>query len=128
MELFSSPQASHDDAGQAQRRDSDVEVPPLHFQYLRPLCEREIRLLQIENREGDSSDEGEINCKLTYHTLNEEGVFYVALSYAWGDFDISHTIKCDGQDFSLSKTLYSAIIRLSTRKSLDGLKLNGRVR
>jgi hypothetical protein len=117
-------------------RDSDVEVPPLHFQYLRPLREREIRLLQIENREGDSSDEGEINCKLIYHTLdeltyhplNEEGVLYVALSYAWGDFDISHTIKCDGQDFSLSKTLYSAIIRLSARKSLDGLKLNGRVR
>jgi Heterokaryon incompatibility protein (HET) len=130
MELFSSPQASHDDAGQAQHRDSDVEVPPLNFQYLRPLHEGEIRLLQIENREGDSSDERQINCKLTYHTLDEltrhpldeEGALYVALSYAWGDFDISHTIKCDGQDFALSKTLYSAIIRLSMREHLDGPK------
>jgi Heterokaryon incompatibility protein (HET) len=130
MEVFSSPQASDDDAGQAQRRDPDVEVPPPHFQYLRPLHEREIRLLKIENGEGDSSNEGEINCKLTYHTLdelarnhlNEEGVLYIALSYAWGDFDISHTIKCDGQDLAVSKTLYSAIICLSKKVPIDDPK------
>ena len=108
---FSPPQASHDAADQARRPDSDTEMP-LNFQYLRPLREREIRLLEFEDREGDYSDEGEVNCRLTYHSLDEEGVWYVALSYAWGYFDVGPTIKCDGRNFALSETLYSALIRL----------------
>lgn len=129
-ELLSSPQASHDDASQAQRRSSDVEVPRVLFQYLRPLREREIRLLKIEHRDTNSSDDGVIGCRLTYHTLDEltqhppdeEGVLYIALSYAWGNFDISHTIKCDGLDLAVSKTLHSALIRLSATTTWEGPK------
>jgi hypothetical protein len=70
-ELLSSPQASHDDASQAQRRSSDVEVPRVHYQYLLPLHEREIQLLKIEDRDANSSDNRVVSCRLTYYTLDE---------------------------------------------------------
>ena len=73
------------------------------FAYVRALKNTETRLLRI--LEGDEDEVS--RCQLTYHDTSDNPA-YVALSYVWGAFDISHSIECDGQQLHISETVYKA--------------------
>jgi hypothetical protein len=82
--------------------------------YHRALAPDEIRLLKISS----GTDEAALECTTLYEKLNSPPT-YVALSYAWGYVDVSYRIKVDGQDFLVSKAVYTALHSLRRQAIFD---------
>jgi hypothetical protein len=81
-------------------------VPANIYLYNGTLQSRSIRLLQLEPGKHDDV----ICCKLTERSLDEVPSFrYNALSYCWGDDQVTTTIICDGRSLSITKSLFSAL-------------------
>lgn len=71
-----------------------------------------IRILELQPSHG--SDGAPIRVHLHHRSLSESKDTYRAISYAWGDLDISirRPIICNNAKITIAPTLYSALTRL----------------
>lgn len=77
-------------------------MAPLSYESL-DTVNREIRLLKFHK-----SDDGGICCSLTkYYLASAPG--YLALSYVWGDPDVTKNITVDGMTFAATTNLFAAL-------------------
>lgn len=77
------------------------------------LAHREIRLIDVQRWTGHWRHD-EIRFSLSIYSLDTRPE-YVALSYAWGDPTDTLPGYCDGVEFALAKSLYTALLRLRNR-------------
>ncbi|KAF2730694.1 HET-domain-containing protein, partial [Polyplosphaeria fusca] len=81
---------------------------PIGNIYPKRLCEGEIRLLVILPSENPGD---QVRCELHDHKLGDLPP-YEALSYVWGDATQRSDMVCDGQSFSVTRSLGNALHRL----------------
>jgi hypothetical protein len=86
-----------------------------------PLTTSHIRLLVLQPGQHDS----QITCYVHNASL-ERLPQYEAVSYAWGNSTETHNIQCNGQDLTVSGSLYQALrgVRLTDKPRviwIDGL-------
>lgn len=90
--------------------------------YSKPLKSWETRALRLEpkRREHDEEDIVEVHLEtaviphLEGLGLVDSGdvILYEALSYTWDSPVLSHTIRCNGLDFSVTANLHAALVHL----------------
>ena len=69
---------------------------------------QDIRLLFVAPHQSHTSD---IWCS-TFQVAFRENPSYQALSYTWGDSQLTRTIFCDGKKLAITENLYSALRKL----------------
>ena len=74
------------------------------FVYVRPLTDREIRLIRLLPGSFDAP----IHCELFEASLDDAELQYQAISYAWGDASITQCIECNGLDVDVTVSLGTA--------------------
>lgn len=94
------------------------------FQY-KPLDpgKKEFRLIEIaplEIEDPGSTPDLLVRCRLKHASLNE-GQSYVAVSYAWGDADITKDILVEDQLVQVTTNLEAALRKLASRQIGDNL-------
>jgi Heterokaryon incompatibility protein (HET) len=95
------------------------------YQYAPLTSSTPTRLVKIQPGEfGDP-----IQCSIYHVDLDTQHDPFVALSYHWGDPNDITTIHCDGQQVSITKNLFFALIRMRQRKAwhtfwADALSIN----
>lgn len=72
-----------------------------------PLGEREIRLLYVT----PARDDQPLTARLEVSTLEAKSR-YIALSYTWGELNISAAITCNGTPLGITQNLHEALIRM----------------
>lgn len=77
------------------------------FSYNEPLEGRDTRLIEILKAEAESP----IECRLVRHSL-DSCIKYQALSYVWGDPDVTRSIACEGRRFDVTNNLHDALLQL----------------
>ncbi len=97
------------DSSQAQTYLKSMEA----FSYDDPLEARYIRLIQILDAEAEKP----IECRLVRHSLHS-GVKYQALSYVWGDPDVTRSIACEGRRFDVTNNLHDALLQLRANNEI----------
>lgn len=90
---------------------------------------RSIRLLQLHPGKPGYRN-SPVECELTLASVGD-GQKYEALSYTWGSWDNTKTVKCDPIDVKVTKNLYAALTRLRYRDRtrtlwVDALCINQR--
>ena len=75
------------------------------FVYVRPLADREIRLIRLLPGFFDAP----IHCELFEASLDDAELQYQAISYAWGDASITQCIECNGLDVDVTVSLGTAL-------------------
>jgi hypothetical protein len=73
--------------------------------YVRPLIDREIRLIRLLPGSFDAS----IHCELFEASLDQAELKYQAISYVWGDASITQCIECNGLDVDVTVSLGTAL-------------------
>lgn len=86
----------------------DSEAPELGIYRALSLEAPEIRLCILLPSPDDAT---EIQCRLEHVYLGKSRP-YEALSYVWGNADLSETIRLDGRAFSVTANLHSALQHL----------------
>jgi len=79
------------------------------YQYS-PLCESEIRLLEIEPNADDAARIEIQMVHMSLHTANISG--YVALSYTWGTEEATHAITLAGKAFNVRPNLANILMKV----------------
>ncbi|KAF4782830.1 hypothetical protein HER10_EVM0003401 [Colletotrichum scovillei] len=90
---------------------------PFQYQSLDPE-KKEVRLIEIaplETEDPGSPADLPVRCRLKHASLNE-GQSYVAVSYAWGDADITKDILVDDQWVQVTTNLEAALRQLASRR------------
>ena len=87
---------------------STQKTSPSVFQHKPIGFLRDIRLLFIAPHQSHTSD---IWCS-TYQVAFSENPSYQALSYTWGDNQLTRTIFCDGKRLAVTENLYLALRKL----------------
>jgi hypothetical protein len=82
-----------------------ITMPQNRPIYVRPLIDREIRLIRLL---PDSFD-APIRCELFEASLDNAELQYQAISYAWGDAAITQCIECNGLDVDVTVSLGTAL-------------------
>lgn len=95
--------------------------------YSKPLKSWETRALRLEpvRREHDEGDIIEVHLETAVIPHLEglglvgsgEVVFYEALSYTWDSPVLSHAIRCNGFDFSVTANLHAALVHLRSSEA-----------
>ncbi|GKT47638.1 heterokaryon incompatibility protein 6, OR allele [Colletotrichum spaethianum] len=97
----------------------------LHVQYrdLDP-SKAEIRLVELDpfraaEFTSDSGHQPVVRCRLKHHSLREWPCHYTALSYVWGDPNVTSPIYLDGLEIQVTKNLESALRHLAIEQWND---------
>lgn len=75
------------------------------YLYVRPLADREIRLIRLLSDSFDAP----IHCELFEASLDDTELQYQAISYAWGDASITQCIQCNGLEVDMTVSLGTAL-------------------
>ncbi|KAK7458527.1 hypothetical protein Landi51_01350 [Colletotrichum acutatum] len=84
---------------------------------------KEVRLIEIAPLETEglgSTADLPVRCRLNHASLNE-GQSYVAVSYAWGDAEITKDIRVEDQWVQVTTNLEAALRRLASRRITENL-------
>ena len=75
------------------------------YLYVRPLADREIRLIRLLSDSFDAP----IHCELFEASLDDTELQYQAISYAWGDASITQCIQCNGLEVDMTVSVGTAL-------------------
>lgn len=94
--------------------------------YSRPLRPWETRVLRLDPVQSEHAEAEIVDVRLETAVIpHSEGfglvdtgevVFYEALSYTWDSNIFSHSIRCNGLDFSVTANLHAALVHLRTSR------------
>jgi len=98
-----------------------IEIKPYKYEKLDPNA-RQIRLFELAPLDDSVDDADAITGSLKIYSLDKLQEFeftrrgYSALSYTWGEPVMDTMILIDGRSFLITKSLRSALARMSQRK------------
>jgi Heterokaryon incompatibility protein (HET) len=95
-----------------------IEIKPYEYEQLDPNA-RQIRLFELAPLDDSVDDADALTGSLKIYSLDKLqfiGRGYNALSYTWGEPVMDTKILIDGRSFLITKSLRSALARISQRK------------